>query len=131
MQGRNVTAVEYCRAESSPYISVEVLMEMKKFCIWSYSFTTLQSSRWLEMFQMDQQALRSSKTPSITHKNTWRHNLEHQNLTVLIYLLHSLKDSTTLSPQKFQCVACITEHNIDFMPKKHIQYISIYILIFT
>jgi len=62
MQGWNMTADEYSRAESSPYISVEVLMEMKKFCIWSYSFNTLQSSRWLGMFQMAQQALRSSKT---------------------------------------------------------------------
>jgi len=62
MQRRNMTADEYSRAESSPYISVEVLIEMKKFCIWSYSFNTLQSSRWLGMFQMDQQALSSSKT---------------------------------------------------------------------
>lgn len=98
MQGRYVTADEYSRADSSPYISVEVLMEVKKICIWSYSFDTLQSSRWLGMFQMTQQALCSSKTLSITHKNTWRHNLEHQNLTVLTYLLYSLKDSTTSPP---------------------------------
>jgi hypothetical protein len=94
MQGRNVTAVEYSKADSSPYISAEVLMEMKKFCIWSYSFDTLQSGRWLGICQMDQEALCSSKTPSITHKNTRRHNLEHQNLTVLTYLLCSLKDSS-------------------------------------
>jgi hypothetical protein len=88
MQGRYVTVAEYSTADSSPYISVDVLMEVKKFCIWSYSFDTLQSGRWLGMFQMDQmdqQALCSSKTPSITHKNTWHHNLEHQNLTVLTY----------------------------------------------
>ena len=90
MQGRYVTAVENSRADSSPYISVEVLMEVKKFCIWSYSFDTLRSSRWLGMFQMAQQALCSSKTLSITNKNTWCHNLEHQNLTVLTYLLYSL-----------------------------------------
>jgi hypothetical protein len=70
MQGRYVTADEYSRADSSPYISVEVLMEVKKICIWSYSFDTLQSSRWLGMFQMTQQALCSSKTLNLYSSST-------------------------------------------------------------
>jgi len=127
MQGRYVTAAEHSRADSSPYISVEVLIEVKKFCIQSYSFDTLQSSRRLGMFQMAQQALCSSKTLSITHKNTWRHNLQHQNLTVLAYLLYSLKDSTTFSPKKFQCVACIIEHTlIKYLLHANETYIYIY-----
>jgi hypothetical protein len=88
MQGRKVTEVESSKGwVKSLHLKVEVLMDMMKFWVWSYSFDTLQSGSWLAIYQRNLQALSSSKTLWITYTNTWRHNLEHHNRKISYTLL--------------------------------------------